>query len=358
MPQTSYTQTVGDLVASTLLNTRQEVVDNIFRKSAYLAKMMLNGRKRADQGGHKIHRSVEYAKNGTVQSFQSYDVVPITPQETVTDTQWDWKEYAGNWVISRREERLNAGSKVKIRDLVAQKKSSLERSFNEKLNENILNPSSFTAVGNGGKDLTPLSVLVSPLSSSLTVGGVAESTNSWWANQRQKSISSNNTATAGSAFLRELRSFYNTCGQNNDGFPDFGIWGKELCETYESVLDSKVRYGSTEMANLGFNTVMLKGMEVAWDQIVPGTSANAAAVVAYNSGSKAEEIGFFLNTDFLYLIVDSGTDFVFTPAVNHEPGGQYATSGSLLFMGEHIVTNRRAQGALYGVDVSAITLST
>lgn len=355
MGQTSYTQTVGDLVASTLQNTRQEVVDNIFRKSAYLAKMMLAGRKKSDEGGTKIVRSVEYDENGTVTSFQGYDLVPIVPQETVTDTLWDWKEYAGNWVISRRESRLNAGSKTKIRDLATQKKSSLERSFNQKLNEAVLNPASFTAADNGGKGLTPLSMLVS--TASLTVGSIAESSNSWWANQRATSVSVSATATAGSAHLRELRSFYNTCGQHNDGFPDFGIWTKDAAETYESILDSKVRYGSTEMANLGFNTVMLKGMEVAWDQLVPHTTAASTTLVPYTE-AVGEELAYFLNTDFLYLICDSGTDFVFTPPVNHEAGGQYATSGSLLFMGEHICTNRRAQGVMRGIDVSAITLTT
>lgn len=354
MGQTANNQTVGDLVASTLQNVRQEVVDNIFRKSAYLAKLMLAGRKKADEGGTKIVRSVEYGTNGTVQSFQGYDQVPIVPQETVTDTIWDWKEYAGNWTVSRREQRLNTG-KAKVRSLVEQKKGSLEKSFNQKLNEHLLNPASFTSVGNGGKDLTSLAMLVS--TASLTVGTVAESSNSWWANQRGTSVSVSAAATAGSAHLRELRSFYNTCGQNNDGFPNFGMWTKAAAETYESILDAKVRYGSTEMANLGFATVMLKGMEVAWDQLVPHTAAATTTVSPYTA-AEGEELLYFLNTDFLYLIVDTGTDFVMTDAVNHEAGGQYASSGSTLFMGEHICTNRRAQGVFRGVDVSAITLST
>ena len=356
MGQTSYTQTVGDLVASTLQNTRQEVVDNIFRKSAYLAKMAAAGRKKTDEGGTKLVRSVEYARNGTVQSFQGYDQVPIVPQETVTDTLWDWKEYAGNWTVSRRESRINAGSKTRIRDLAAQKKSSLERSFNETINEDILNPASFTAAGNGGKDLTPLSMLVS-LSTSLTVGSIAESSNSWWGNQRLQSVQTNGGTQNGSAVLKDMRGFYNDCGKHNDGFPDFGIWGKLAVEAYESILDTKVRYGSTEMANMGFETVYLKGMEIAWDQIVPRTSNNGAALVAYNDGTADEECCFFLNTDYIYLIVDSGTDFVFTPAVNHEANGQYATSGSLLFMGEHICTNRRAQGLYYGFETVGIALA-
>ena len=98
-------------------------------------------------------------------------------------------------------------------------------------------------------------------------------------------------------------------------------------------------------------------MEVAWDQIVPHTAASSTALVAYTA-AEGEELAYFLNTDYIYIIVDSGTDFVMTPAVNHEAAGQYASSGSLLFMGEHLCTNRRAQGVMRGIDVSAITLTT
>jgi len=171
-------------------------------------------------------------------------------------------------------------------------------------------------------------------------------------------VSSNNTATAGSAHLKQMRNFYNTCGKNGDGFPDLLLGGQEAYELYESILDSKVRYGSTEMANLGFETVMFKGAEFCWDQKVPGSSANSAATVAYDSGSYAEENMFFLNTKYLYFTVDRGADFVTTPAVKHEQGGQYGTSGSMLARLEHMVTNRRSLGFFHGIDVSAVTLTT
>ncbi len=358
MPQTSYsavTTVIGDVVASTLPNVRAEVVDNIFKGRPYLAKMMSKGKKKSDQGGFQINRTVQYATNSTTTSFDGWDLVPIVPQEGLTDTIWSWKNYAGNWSVAWTEERANSGSKTKIRDIVTAKKDQLEGSFSEDINGDILNPASFTAVGNSGKDLTPLTMLVSR--AALTVGSVNESTNSWWANQRLKSISSNNTATAGSAHMKQMRTFYNTCGKNGDGFPDLLLGTQTSYELYESILDSKVRYGSTEMANLGFESVMFKGAEFMWDQLVPMSSANSAATVAYNSGSAAEENIFFLNTKYLYFICDSGADFVTTPAVKHEAGGQYGTSGSMLARLEHICTNRRSQGFFHGIDESAVTLT-
>lgn len=356
MGQTTQTTVIGDLIASTLPNSRQEVVDQIHKKSVYMAKMMVNKRKKLDEGGKYIHRTVQYAKNSTTQSFDGWDLVPIVPQEGLTDTIWTWKSYAGNWSVSWTEERENSGSRTKIRDIADQKKNQLVDGFNEEINTDLLNPASFTAVGNSGKDLTPLTMLVSR--AALTVGSVAESSNSWWANQRLKSLSSNNQATAGSAHLKQMRTFYNTCGKFKDGFPDLLLGTQLSYELYESILDNKVRYGSTEMANLGFETVMFKNAEFCWDQIVPGSSANSVATVAYDSGSYAEENIFFLNTKYLYFMVDRGADFITTPAVKHEAGGQYGTSGSMLTRMEHVCTNRRAQGFFHGIDESAVTLTT
>tara|TARA_R110000868_G_scaffold123_5_gene1308 strand:- start:3862 stop:4929 length:1068 start_codon:yes stop_codon:yes gene_type:complete len=349
---TNQLTTIGDLVASTLQNSSSKLVDNIFKKSWYLSK--LQGMKETEEGGSQINRSIEYGTNGTFQSYYGYDAVPIVPQETVTDTQWTWKELQANWVVSRRELRQNSG-KAKIRSLIDQKKKSMERSFREGMNAQLLNPANFLVVGNSGKDLTPLSTLVS-ISSSLTVGGISESSSAYWANQRRPSASTDTTALAGSAFVNECRSFSNTCGQNSDGFPNLGVWGKRMYETYVAILDQKVRYSSTDSATNGFRSVMCENMEVYWDQIVPRVTTGTTTLVPYTV-SAGEDVGYFLNTDFLYLIVDSGTDFVMTPAVTHDAQGQQATSGAMLFMGEHVCTNRRAQGVLYGVSTPDITLT-
>jgi hypothetical protein len=359
MGQTSYsavTTVIGDVVASTLPNVRKEIVDNIFKGRPYLAKMLSKGRKKSDQGGFQINRTVQNATNGTTTSFDGWQQVPIVPQEGLTDSIWSWKNYAGNWAVAWTEERANSGSKTKIRDIAEAKKNQLESSFSEDINSDVLNPASFTAVGNSGKDLTSLPMLVSR--SAITVGSIAESSNSWWANQRAVSTSTSAAAIAGSKHMKEMRNLYNNCGKNGDGFPDLLLGTQASYELYESILDSKVRYGSTEMANLGFETVMFKGAEFMWDQLVPRTPAGGASVVAYDAGTAAEEIIYFLNTKYLYFIVDSGADFITTPAVKHDANGQYGTSGSMLARLEHLVTNRRAQGAMFGIDESAITLTT
>lgn len=357
MGQTSVTTVIGDMVASTLPDVRQEIVDNIHKNNVFLAKMNMAGKRKMFDGGADIRRTVEYAKNGTTRSFTGWDVNPVTPQETLTDTVWTPKNYSANWAVSWEEERQNSGSKHKIRDIVEQKKTSMERSFSEDISNDILNPASFTSVGNGGKDITPLTMLVSR--AALTVGSVSESANSWWVPQRKSSISKNNNPTAGSVIKKEMRNFFNTCGKFKDGFPDFLLGTQLAYELYESILDDKVRYSDPKgVASLGFQSLMFKTAEFTWDQLTPGCSANDAATVAYDSGSYAEESIFFLNTKYLYLLVDSGADFVLTPAVNHGVNGQFGTSGAMLARMEFLCTNRRAQGYYSGLDESAVTLTT
>lgn len=351
MGQTTDTRTFTDIVSHTLDNTRETVVDNIFKQNSFYAKMNLNGKKELTSGGTNIDRTVEYAENSTVTSFNGYDVVPVVPQETFTDCQYTWKELAGNIVASRRESRLNSGA-PQIRSLVKSKIKNLEKSMASKMNTMLLNPSgaTFTA-GNSGKDLLPLTEIISL--SANTVGNISESANSWWAPQRQAAVATGAATQTLVGFKGELRSFYNTCGQTNEGFPDLCLAGKLAYEKYEEALEGQVRYGSTEMANLGFETIMLKGAEVCWDQIVPGTTDSGAAYAAYDTAD--EQNFFFLNTDYLYLVVDTETDMVDTPWVDHQSNGQFAKSKSVLFMGELIVTNRRTQGVLYGIQTTGIS---
>lgn len=356
MGQTSVTTVIGDVLASTLPDVRQEIVDNIHKNNVFLAKLNQKNRRKTFDGGADIRRTVEYAKNGTTNSFSGWDVNVITPQETLTDTIWTPKNYSANWAVSWEEERKNSGSAHKIRDIVEQKKTSMERSFSEDISADILNPASFTSVGNGGKDITPLTMLVSK--AALTVGSVAESTNSWWVPQRKASVSVSNTATAGSVIKKEMRNFFNTCGKFKDGFPDFLLGTQLAYELYECLLDDKVRYTDPKgVATLGFPSLMFKTAEFTWDQLVPGVAAGNGAQTAYD-GSPAEEAIFFLNTKYLYLMVDSGADFVMTPAVSHQAGGQFGTSGAILARMEMICTNRRAQGYYSGLDESAVTLTT
>jgi len=343
-------QTVNwDDIFSTSLNAARPVLyDNIFKKSAFWAKMHMANRKVMEDGGRQIQRDIEYAVNGTVAWYTNYDELNLTPQQTMTAAVDDWRECAGSVTISRLEERQNSAAH-QIISVLNSRMGNLARSINEFLNGSLLAPTG-TGLTAGTNAMNPLTALVT-IDGTGTVHGINAATKTWWKNSFQKSVSSSNTATTLVAYKRELRNFYNDCGKHNDGFPNLALFGQESYEKYEEALEGQVRYGSTEMANLGFETLALKGAEAMWDQITPGTTANGAAY-ALASSTPAEECVFFLNTDYISLVVDSQTDLVNRPF--RESYNQTAKSAQVLFMGNLLVTNRRAQGVLFGVDVSAI----
>jgi len=87
-----------------------------------------------------------------------------------------------------------------------------------------------------------------------------------------------------------------------------------------------------------------------WDEIVPGTTNDGAAYAAFDTAD--EQCMFFLNSDFISLVVDSQTDMVNRPFM--ESDNQTAKSALVLFMAELLCTNRRKQGVFYGLQTTQV----
>lgn len=360
MAGVSQTVVHNTLLSTTFNNARDEIADNIFRKSAFWAKMQMEGRKDLEDGGAKLQRAVEYGVNSTIGSYEGFETVDLTPQDVVTDAFERWAEVAGSVSVSQRDKDINKG-RARVINFLETLTRNLEKSYGQKMNEYALKPTGTNyAAGNGGKDPVPLSVICSLAAN--TCHEIAESTYSWWAPQRKLSTTSDDTATTSTVFKNEIRNFYNTCSRNNEGSPNLILTGQETAETIEASMEAQVRYQQTELASLGFGgNVRINRADVVWDQIVPGTAANPgdapanSAFLDHDDSNLDEEIAFFLNTDYLKWVAHQDRDMVMTPFVDAHVNGQTASSALMLCMGNLMCTNRRTQGILYGLDVSAVT---
>jgi hypothetical protein len=110
-------------------------------------------------------------------------------------------------------------------------------------------------------------------------------------------------------------------------------------ETYNNALDAKVQYVNTKMADMGFDTIKLRGATVIWDEKVPDVYTGTAAIT--------KGTAFFLNTNFYQVFYDSETDIVTTPFV--EPENQTVKTAKILFMGNASVSNMRKLGVAYDI---------
>jgi hypothetical protein len=110
-------------------------------------------------------------------------------------------------------------------------------------------------------------------------------------------------------------------------------------------LDASKQYQSSTLAQMGFDTVKLKGAEMIWDELVPDVYSGTASL-SYGTA-------FMINTKFYKLVIDTETDFVTTPFVR--PENQDAKTAQILFMGNSTVSNLRKLGVGVGISQSIVS---
>lgn len=309
-------------------------------------------------GGERIACPLMYATNSTVESVSGDDIIDTTFQNGLTTAFYPWSEIAGTITITRREERQNSGE-GRLINLLESKIKQAEMTMTEVLNtqllEGTLSGTTFVP-GNSAKDLFPLGWFFrKDNTTDPTIGGnvgnISGSTESWW---RHKTASADGGADTGNSFSISvttwkglnvvLRRMYNFCSRGSGGGPNLVVMNQETYESYENSLQDQVRYQNTRMADLGFDTIKLRGATCIWDEKVPGIDDGALAADA------TDGTAFFLNTNFYKLYIDSETDIVTTPFLEVE--NQLIRSAKILFMGNATCSNLRKNGVLYGISTT------
>ncbi len=338
------------------------MVDNIFKDSAFLAALREFGGVVRQDGGERVAMPLMYGTNSTFKSYAGYDVIDVTPQDGMTTAFEEWSEVAGTISISRKEERQNSGES-RIIALLESKIRQAEMSMREVLNTQLLQGTvsgTEFVPGNGGLDLNPLywfirkDVTANPASGG-NVGNISASAESWW-RANTATLASGSTDTGNQFALSVttyaglkvgLRRMYNFCGRGSGGFPNLMVGDQVSFETYENALDVNVRFASTRLGELGFDSVKLRGAEFIWDEVIPDLQNGTTALASADGGSVA-----FLNTNFYKLVIDTQTDVVTTPFV--EPENQTAKTAKVLFMGNTAVNNMRKHGVCYGISQTIV----
>jgi len=343
---------------------RKTLVDNIFKDSAFLAYMRMTDSVKKQNGGERIAQPLMYGDNKTVKTYGGYEVLDTTPQEGLTTAFYPWAEVAGTISISRKEERQNAGE-GRLIGLLESKVKQAEMSMTEKLNGDLLHGTLYGTAGSGtwvpevsaggAIGLLPLAYFLRQLNATApsvggNVGNIDVSAESWW--RHNTATLDSGTKETGNSFAMTVSTWaglkyalykmYMTCSRGGGGAPDLCVADQYSYEYYNNALDANIRYSNTKMADMGFDTVKLRGATMIWDEMVPDVDAAYAIGHASWTGSV-----FFLNTKFYNLIIDSETDIITTPFI--EPENQTAKTAKILFMGNAAVSNLRKLGVCYAI---------
>lgn len=345
VPATWNTSLVLDSILTTsMMNYMRTLFEQVVTNNFLYNRAFRSGRIDTMDGGEAIIVPLMYELNDTVKFYSAYENLDVRPQDGMTPARFEWKQLAGSVSISRLEERQNAG-KNKILGLLDAKMEQLRISMSEKLGR--------IAYADGSEDANKaflgLDALVETGSGGFsTLGGIDSATYTWWQNQAldvSGTGGGNFDATAGKAegdvIIGQtwMRQMYNSCTRGNQQ-PTVGLTFVTTFEEYEASLTQNQRFTDTETASHGFQNLRFKNAVCAWDQdyIVGNTGLPTVG-----------EIGrfYFLNENYIKVILDSGTNFISTPFIR--PHNQDARTSQVLVMGNMVVTNRQRHGVIYGI---------
>lgn len=321
----SITTAIDNLATTTLHRTRRQFADAIFKASKFAFFMLAKGRVDTEPGGLSIREPLIYGLNSTVKSYSGYDRLDVFPTEEVTQAAFNWKLFAGTVSISGEEELKNSGPEAII-NLLKTKIMIANKSMKEKLNTYLLQTQNFR----DSKDFLSLDNLVEDVAgaSQGVVGGIARATYTWWRNKY--------AAGSLSSITSQYRTFYNNVSEGIET-PNLILTNQTQYEAYEDQNAGKLRLTDTGLMQVGFENLRFKGAVMMWD------TAMADSTVRQTS-SDADHVAYFLNTDYIRLVMHRQRQFVM--GAFKQPYDQDARVAQILVAGNLTTSNSRFNGAL------------
>lgn len=306
-------------LASFLPLIPKKMYDNIM-KSSPLMYMIMKQKKSWDSGGDTIKIHLKYKHATNVGSYQGYDTLDITPQDTRTDAEFRLKQLYASIIFNGYETAASSG------DLAIFKMSEIAMSDAEAALKDLFTQLLFKdGTGNGGKDILGLKAAVDDGTNVATYGGITRSAQTWWKAQYDGAAAALSTAKMQSMFVKCSRG-----GMENK--PDFIVTDMTQYLKYLALVDGKTTLQQPlgkigeEFANLGFTQVSFMGVPVVYDEYCPANTM------------------YFLNSNTLQLYTKPGLDF--KPSEMVKPPNMDAKVGQLFWAGELICSEPRANGKI------------
>ncbi len=349
---TTYLDSVFSL---SLANYRKTLTDNIGATNALLYDIMKSDSyESAEEGGTYFAENLMYGL-APAGWYSGYDTLSSTPTDGITQAQFEWRQMSSPITYNMKETFQN---ERKIVDLVKSRIKQTEMGIQEAWAKALL----WGNYPNGGAITTPivdsttsalgiepLSKLVSYNTTTLTVGGLPESSLTWWRNHTATSAASTYTA-----FLYELENMYNLCSLGTGGPPTHIICDQvtyqQFIHAYFSIFKSNpdaVDAGYPFVAKKFFNAKIVMDDKVPDVYTgAPGTSTGGVvdpSTMTYGSAifvnAKFFKVRYHPERNFSELRDENGKWFVKPIA------GDYRL-GHLAWMGNVTINNRRKQGVL------------
>jgi hypothetical protein len=313
-PNSSFTE----IVTTTLQGYSRKLADNVTNHNALLRHLDEKGNKRVATG-RTIVQELEYAENGTVQWYSGYEQLDVSPSDVFTAAEYNYKQLAGNVVISGLEQIQNSGKEA-IHNLLKSRIRNLEKSL-----KNTMATALYAdGTGSSGKEVGGLQLIVADTNTN-TVGGISGNTYSWWRNYAYDFSTEVSTAGSSSNIQEAMNTTWIQTIRGADK-PDIIVADDDYFKFYWASLQQNQRFTSDKKASAGFMNLMFMNAPVFYDDQCPNKHM------------------YFLNTDYLFVRPAKGREFV--PLGEKASVNQDAMVMPVVWAGNLTCSNRSLQGVI------------
>jgi len=287
-----------------------KMYDNIFDSDALLARIMKKDAYKKLTGGTSVMVPLNYALTSAAGWYTGVETLDTTDNDQITSAEYTWKQTYANISISRRDELINSGD-CQIIDFVKSKTQIAEKTLTDYLQDGIYSS------GTNSKSIVGLG---SVIGTGNTVGGISQTTYSWWASQVDTTTT---TLTLGAR-----QTMFNNLSINSEQ-PTVIMATRANYNRYYALLQPQQRFVDGDTAKAGFSNLMFNGTPFIVGSKVPTNNI------------------MMLNEAYLMLGVHKDEDFRFEPF--QKPINQNVKVAKVYWMGTFGSSNNRMHGKLSAV---------
>ena len=289
-----------------------KMVDNIFDSNPLLQRFKKGDVYEGIDGGTSILVPLNYAQNTGGGWYAGADTLDTTDNETITAAEYSWKQMYDNISITRADELKNSGD-PQILNFVKNKIKIAEKTGMDRMG---------TGLYSSGSDADSIVGLGSIVSTSNTIGGIGQSSYSWW---QAGSVDSSTTTLS----IAAMNAVFSAVKIGSDK-PTVITCNSDNWDRYYGLLQPQQRFQDSETAKGGFASLMFNGVPVIDD-------SHCATGDMY-----------FLNEKYLHLFYHKQENFRFEPF--QKPVNQNVKVAKIYWMGAFGSSNVRMLGKLDAIS--------
>lgn len=300
-----------------------QVTDNVYLKNNALLYRLIRSNKRQIQGGTQIEVPLMYKKFNTGGSYSGFDLLSVSPQDTIKNGVIDWKQYYVTYAVDGLS-LIKTDSPLAIANLLELNGQQMYMQMGELLSAGIFN--------DGVTDPKGITGLGAIMSASNTYAGINRTNEAWW----------RATLDTSAAALSHSR-MHALFAQATIGGTHPTIWfgnGTNYNRLYALSLPTSSGYqvnyvrepgGHDEvLAQAGFTNLLFENIPFVREDSMADTQVYA------------------LNENFLNLVVSPRADFYLTDF--EKPTNQDAFIATLLWAGNLMCMNSKTQAGFTALN--------